>query len=138
MDFPKIDYSSTPKKTDVLLLSFFQRDSEPKTTAKNKPKEKSDDFPLGYTGKREKDLDTLFERLRQSKHFRGKRNETDVLRFYSFGPYSSLLLLGLGPEKKFATEEARQAGAAVRLAQKRARFDHIAVPIDAFFLKSGA
>lgn len=145
MEFPKIEFSSAPKKADALVLPWFQDVAEPKGE-KHKEKDKAgakakdggDSLRLHYAGKRDKAIDALGELLLQSKHFRAKKNETDVLRFYAMGEYPNVVLLGLGAEKTFDPEIARQAGAALSLAQKRARLSHVAVAADALFVKSGA
>lgn len=136
MVFPKIELASTPNSADATLLGWFQPEAEEKTSSTDKktPPEGGYRAPL-YVGKKSKDLDALTERLKKSRHFFGKKNETSLLRFYPYGNYENVLLLGLGGPKRFTSEMARQAGAAALLCQKRERLSLVDLAADSVFSK---
>ncbi len=124
MEFPKIEVvSASDGNSDALALGFFQGEDRPK--GKGEP-------PL-YLGKRATEMDALIQRLGASKHFSGKKGETDLLRFVGVAGAPSTLLIGLGPKSKFTLETLRRAGASVYQAQKRARLDRVALQGDSFF-----
>lgn len=124
MDFPKIDIvNNAGADSEALALGFFQ--SEDKSKAKAEP-------PV-FSGKRDKDTDSLIQRLSQSKHFSGKRGETDLLRFVGHSSYPSVLLVGLGAKAKFDLEALRRIGASVFAAQKKASIERLAVQAESFF-----
>lgn len=109
--------SGQPSNADALVLGWFQEEGE------GKSKETS----IVYHGKRNKEIDAISQRLKQSKHFSGKKGETDLLRYFAYHDFPNTMLLGLGNSKKLSSEVARQAGAAVALTQKRAKLAKVAV-----------
>src|SRR5256885_7221348 len=111
---PKIDFSTALKAGETIALGWYQGDPPEKVNGKEKAKaDKPASVPPQYNGKRSKDVDALAERLAQSEHFRGKKNEIDLLRFFPFGEFTNVLLVGLGSRKKWSLETARQTGAAL-------------------------
>lgn len=125
MNLPKFDFVTTTETTQspALVLGWYQTE----TQEKDQPS-----YPL-YRGKRNKDIDVLSEQMKVSKHFTGKRNEVNFLRFFSLLGYSNLFLLGLGNSKKFSCEVVRQGGAALYHAQKREKISKAAVQMDSVF-----
>ncbi len=109
--------SSQPSSADALVLGWFQEESEGKS---------KESTPV-YLGKKSKDIDAIASRLKQSKHFSAKKNETDLLRYFPVQDFPNTLLVGLGSLKKVNSEVLRQAGAAVSLAQKKAKLGKISV-----------
>ncbi len=124
MNVPKISLS-TAAKSDGWVLAFFHADGE-----KSKP-------ALKFVGKSSREIDALLGLLRKSGHFSAKKNETNVLRFFQFGGMGNTVLLGLGSQKKWTRDVARQAGAALRVAQKKERFSKLSVQSDGLFAKEG-
>lgn len=112
---PKISFGENG--SDAVALGWFQADSEEKA--------KGEKAPPQYVGKKNAEVDKLAARLKQSRHFGGKKNEVSTLRYYELGGFPSALLLGLGHQKKFSTDTARQAGAALYLAQRREKLPKI-------------
>ncbi len=142
MHLPKIEFSTALKAGDTIVLGWSQGESVEKSGKDtSKKKEKSGDAspaapsapPPQYGGKRSKDTDALAERLKSSEHFRGKKNEVDLLRFVPFGQHPNVLLLGLGSRKKFDGETARQTGASFALVQKREKLKNVVVMADSLF-----
>lgn len=119
----RIDAST---QTSGLALGWFHEEKE-----KGKG---SGSGPI-FVGKKSKDSDNLAHALKTSSHFFGKKNETSLLRYFSYDGYPSVLLVGLGTVKKWSSEIARQAGAAVYLAQKKERLQELTVDTDSFFAK---
>ena len=125
MTLPKFDFVSATEttKSPALVLGWYQSETTEKEPTS---------FPV-YKGKRSKETDTLTEMIRGTKHFSGKRNEVDFLRFFSFAGYSNLFLVGLGNPKKFSMETSRQAGAALFHIQKREKVSKVAIQGDSVF-----
>ncbi len=125
MNLPKFEFVTTIEtiKSPTLVLGWYQTESQ----EKDQPS-----LPL-YKGKRSKEIDVLQEQIRVSKHFNGKKNEVDFLRFFSLGGYSNIFLLGLGNPKKFSMEVARQGGAALFHAQKKEKVTKLAIQADSIF-----
>ncbi len=111
---PKILLSSTPRSTEAFAIGFFQEEK--------KEGKAPSSYGLLYMGEKSKTVDALRERLKQSQHFFGKRNEVSTLRFYSSGIAENTVLVGFGAKSKWGREEARQTGAAVYHSQKREKF----------------
>lgn len=131
MSLPKIEFSSTPSvKAGAFALAFFQ---EGKVLEKEGEKGKARE--VLFLGKRSKEIDAVQAQLRESNHFFGKKAEVSVLRFFPFGGFKNLVLVGLGTEKKFDPEIARQAGAALLMAQKRERLPNVSILADSIFGK---
>lgn len=128
MSAPKIELASK-EKTETLVLGFFSKKLEKKEKKKGPPPAPE------FHGSTSSDLTALQGRLQDSHHFVGRRNETSLLRYYRFGTYSNILLLGLGPVSKYKTETARQAGAALFLTQRRERLEKITVDASSLFSK---
>jgi len=123
---PKIDFSERAgAKTDALVLGWFQEET----------KEKGKRVTPHFAGKSNKEIEQLLARLRASNHFTGKRNETDLLRFYGLEGYPNTILLGLGSAQKWNTEFSRQAGAALYHIQKRGRLKGVTLQADSLFSK---
>lgn len=123
---PKISItSSQPSNGDAIVLAWFQEEGEGKS---------KDASPV-YLGKRSKEIDAVLAKLKQSKHFFAKKNEADLLRYFPYQDFPSVLLLGLGSVKKFTAESSRQAGAAVRLLQKKSRLSKVVVAGDGLLAK---
>ncbi|MCB0403728.1 MAG: leucyl aminopeptidase [Bdellovibrionales bacterium] len=120
MSSPKIELASK-EKTDTLALGFFSKKSEKKDKKKGPPP--TPDFH----GTSSPDLAALQGRLQDSHHFTGRKNDTCLLRYYPYGSYANVLLIGLGGLTKFKTETARQAGAALFLAQRREKLSGVTV-----------
>ena len=122
---PKFEFVTTVEtiKSPALVLGWYQ------TEMQNQPSITS----ILYKGKRSKEIDALGEQIKSSKHFVGKQNEMSFLRFFSFGGYSNLFLLGLGSPKKFSLEVVRQAGAALYHAQKKEKITKVAIQADSIF-----
>jgi leucyl aminopeptidase len=121
---PKIELSSSAGDADAVVLGWFQEESRDKEAS---------GAPLRYIGKRSKEIDVLAAKLKSSKHFHAKKNETNLLRYFSFENYGNVLLLGLGSPKRWTPEVARQAGAAVNLIQRRERLKWLDVPAESIF-----
>ena len=131
MQLPKIEFSSAPSTSvGALVLGWFQ-DEAPIEKGHDKNKSRQ---PV-FVGKSNKDIESLLGQLRESKHFSGKKGEVSVLRFFSFAGFSNLILLGLGSEKKWNSEMARQAGGSLLLAQRRERIPRVTVQADSIFGK---
>ncbi|MCB0418390.1 MAG: leucyl aminopeptidase [Bdellovibrionaceae bacterium] len=118
MSSPKIELASK-EKTDTLALGFFSKKAEKKDKKKGPPPSPE------FHGTASSDLTALQGRLQDSHHFTGRRNDTNLLRFYQYGAYTNVLLVGLGSASKFKTETVRQAGAAIFLAQRREKLSGI-------------
>lgn len=129
MHLPRIEFSSAAKtKVGAAVLGWFQEEAPTEKAAeKGKPRQ-----PV-FVGKSNKEIESLLGQLRESKHFSGKKGEISVLRFFPFSGFPNLVLLGLGAEKKWTSEMARQAGGALLLAQKRERLPNLIVQADSIF-----
>ncbi|MFM8316284.1 MAG: M17 family peptidase N-terminal domain-containing protein, partial [Deltaproteobacteria bacterium] len=125
MTLPKFDFVSATEtiKSPALVLGWYQTETNEKDTIS---------LPV-YKGKRSKETDALTEMIRGAKHFGGKKNEVNLLRFFSFAGYSNLFLVGLGNPKKFSMETSRQAGAALFHIQKREKVSKVAIQADSMF-----
>ncbi len=123
MDFPKIEWvGSSGVESSATALGFFQ------TEEKGKGKSES---PL-FLGKRSSAIQELLQRLSQSKHFLGKRCETDFLRFVEYSSSAGVLLVGLGRREKLSLDALRRVGACVYQAQKRAKLERLSIHLDSF------
>jgi len=125
VNLPKFDFvtASETTKSPALVLGWYQVEAQEKETS-----------PLVlYKGKRSKETDALSEQIKASKHFSGKKNEVDFLRYFPFSGYSNLFLLGLGNPKKFSMETARQAGAALFHFQRKEKVNKVAIQSDSVF-----
>lgn len=123
MDFPKIEISSGDTNVgDGFAIALFQGESR----AKGKPEGPT------YLGKSSADVEKLTERLSQSKHFSGKKGETDLLRFVGTHGAANTLLIGLGSKAKYDAEILRRAGASLYQLQNRAKLDRVTVQWDSF------
>ncbi len=113
---PAIELSTKPKsKIDASVLGFFQGE---------KSKEKSSDKkaqPPEFRGARNEFVQGLLKRLSDSQHFKGKKAEADLLRFYESAEAPSTVLLGFGSHAKSTAESFRQTGASLALLQRRAK-----------------
>jgi leucyl aminopeptidase len=118
---PKIQLGESQHK-NTLVIPFLQEDKE---------KDASFYFP----GKKNKDIDQLESKLKEAKHFHGKKNEVNFLRFYSFQGYENVLCLGLGKESKINPEIIRQAGAAIYQAQAKEHIKQVHVLGDGLLSK---
>jgi leucyl aminopeptidase len=128
---PKIELlTQGASKADTIVMGWFQEELGEKKANVHDPR-------LLYAGKRNRDIDELNGRLKASRHFFGKKNETSLLRFYTFGTFSNVLLIGLGQKKNWTTEAARQAGAAVGLIQRKERLVRLALAADSIFPEFG-
>ncbi|MEZ4751696.1 MAG: leucyl aminopeptidase [Bdellovibrionota bacterium] len=78
MSSPKIELASK-EKTDTLALGFFSKKSEKKEKKKGPPPSPE------FHGTSSSDLTALQGRLQDSHHFTGRRNDTNLLRYYQYG-----------------------------------------------------
>jgi leucyl aminopeptidase len=122
---PKVELTAAASDADAVVLGWFQEEV--------REKEGTGQPALRFQGKRSKEIDVLASKLRSSKHFFGKKNETNLLRFFSFANYGNVLLLGLGSARKWNAEVARQAGAAVSLCQRKERLPWLDIHSDSLF-----
>lgn len=123
--------ASPDDKSEVLVLGWLQTKTQEKTPEKKAGKEDSYRSPDCSSSRKE--IGALKEKLTSSRHFRAKKNETSVIRYYAFGEYENVLLIGLGPKEKLDAEVLRQAGAAIYLAQSREKFSHVTIDSESFF-----
>jgi leucyl aminopeptidase len=136
---PKIflEGAKTESRPAILTVGFFQPtpNKEDKESKEKKGKKESSTAAVQpiYKGKKTKESDALLNLLRESKHFGAKKNETSFFRFYPYGKYSGVALIGLGTLKAWNPEIARQAGAATLLLQKKEKVPHFALQAEAFF-----
>ncbi len=140
MEFPKIELASSSSPADATVLGFFQGEGDSKASlVANDKSEKKDKSPSAsgplYVGKKAKELEPLMDKLKKSRHFFGKKNETSLLRYYPFAAQENVMLLGLGAPRRFTSEIARQAGAATLLGQRRERLSSIELVGDSVFGK---
>jgi len=135
LSLPKIETGpSSGISPDGVVLAWFLEE----TKAKNSAAKGRDNFrPPRFLGRASPEISTLQERLNSSRHFTGKRNETSLLRYYRFGDRENVLLVGLGADSTKDPETARQAGAAVYLAQRREKLPTLGLQLDSLFA-SGA
>lgn len=119
MKIPSIELSTKPKsKTDATVYAFFQAE---------KGKDKADKKTAApeFRGARNEFIQSLLAKLSASQHFKGKKSEVELLRFYESPEAPNTLLLGFGPFAKATTETFRQLGASLALAQKRSRLNWV-------------
>jgi leucyl aminopeptidase len=126
MALPKIELATSgSESSDAIVLGWFSED-EPGGAKHATPH---------FLGQKSKDLEALSQQLKASKHFHGRKGETSFLRYHATGKWPNTLLLGLGSPKKWSPEMARQAGAAIYLAQRREKLGVVTVQEDALFAK---
>jgi len=106
--------------------------------ANPKIKRKPNFPPPQYLGKSSRGTTELSSRLKKSKNFNARKLEIVPLHFYSYEKYQNVLLLGLGSPSKWKAEVARESGAALYFAQKKARLANLAVDGNGLFAKSGS
>lgn len=123
MDFPKVEVAAGAGNSEAIVLGFFQSEEKGKSRS---------ELPV-FNGKRDKDLESLLEKLSKSKHFSAKRGETDVLRFVGFASYPAVMLVGMGSQEKCTLETLRRTGASVFQAQKKSAFERLALQGESFF-----
>lgn len=121
--FRYLNLSQASEKGDTLALAWFQTEKSEKDT-KSLP-------PVCHS--KRKELSLIQDRLKDSSYFTGKKNEVSFLRFFSLGAFSNVLLVGLGSEKKWTAEVARQGGAALYLAQKKEHIKSLILDGESFF-----
>lgn len=124
MALPKIELAASAGKADAIALAWIQDSSE---------KGKGGNPTFKYQRKSTKEIEDLQKKLKDSKHFFGKKNETSLLRFYSFDKFSNVVLFGLGTSARWTTESCRQAGAALFLIQRKERLSRVSVMTDGLF-----
>ncbi len=116
MKIPSLELSTKPKaKTDATVFAFFQSEK-----GKEKGADKRQPAPE-FRGSRNEFVQSLLQKLSDSQHFKGKKSEVELLRFYESPDAPNTLLLGFGSFAKANTETFRQVGATLAAAQKRAR-----------------
>ncbi len=139
MSTPKIQFSNLESKTQALVLGFFKSDSANQKKKIEKAKGKVKETPEAkftaplYRGKKQKDLDALFNTLKTAEHFEGKSQETSLIRLYSAMGFPNVVLLGLGTTKKWDSEVARRTGAALYHFQKKEKLSKITLMADSVF-----
>lgn len=118
MALPKIEWvAGGSDSSDALVLAWFSDDE----TGSGKT-----GLPV-FAGGKSKEAEGISQLLKTSKHFSGRKGEVSVLRFRPTGKWPNTILLGLGSRKKWSTEYARQAGAALYQVQKREKFAIVSV-----------
>ncbi len=117
---PSIELSTKSKlKTDASVLGFFQGEK-----AKDKASDKKAP-PPEFRGARNEFVQGLIKKLSDSQHFKGKRAEADLLRYYESPESPNTLLLGFGAHSKSTAESFRVTGASLALLQRRAKLPWI-------------
>lgn len=113
----KIEVGEKQVKADAIALGFFsEKQEEKRSVARAK-----------FLGRKNKDIDSLTERLHRSDYFTGAKNSTYFLRFFPFLQQEAVLLVGLGTKEQWSAERARQAGAALNLAQRKEKLPWVCV-----------
>lgn len=126
---PKIEFAAgAVKDVGTVVLGWFHEDG-------------GEDDAKGTVvcaGRRDKAVDALAARLRQSRHFKGNKGEADLLRYYAFEGFDNVLNLGLGPAKKWDLETVRHVGATCYHAQKKGALPTVIVRHEVFPAAEGA
>jgi leucyl aminopeptidase len=126
---PKIEFAAgAVKDVGTVVLGWFHEDAG----------EDDSKGTVVCAGRRDKAVDALAARLRQSRHFKGNKGETDILRYYAFEGFDNVLNLGLGPAKKWDLETVRHVGAACYQAQKKGALPTLVVRHEMFPAAEGA